>query len=89
MDPSIIIYIHVSPMYQMAGDLSADTRLNPELTNIAEIKLIKAQFAWEILPGRITKGFPSVFHLERPKLASFHQAGREHVSKAYRNTTSR
>lgn len=58
----------------MADNLSVDARLNPEVTNIVEIKLIPTQLYWASLPGRIT-GIPKSIPLGTANIGKLAPSG--------------
>lgn len=67
-------YFRVTPYRKMADNLSVDACLNPEVTNIVEIKLITAQIYWASLPGRIT-GIPKCIPLRTAKIGKLAPSG--------------
>lgn len=65
----------------MADNLSVDACLNPEITNIVEIQLIKAQLCWGDLAWKDNKGIPKFIPFREAKIGKFSPSGQRKCFK--------
>lgn len=70
----------------MSDNLSVDTCLNPEITNIVEIKLIKAQFCWGDLAWKDNKGIPKCIPFREAKIGKFSPSGQDIQKHNFKTT---